>query len=63
MCVYLFFSRGAQGEGVCVLEVIFVRGNNGGMGPISRISFGMYIVYMYIRKGLTYSVLNSFLLR
>lgn len=35
-----FFSRGAQGEGVGVSVVIFVGGNNGGLGSLSSISFG-----------------------
>lgn len=47
MCHYLFFSRGAQGEVVGVSVVIFVGANNGGLGPLSSISFekgGGYIV-------------------
>lgn len=47
---YLFFSRGAQGEGVGVSVVIFVGGNNGGLGSLSSISFGrgggVYSVYI-----------------
>lgn len=46
---YLFFSRGAQGEGMGELVVIFVGENNGGLGPLSSISFGgggVYSVYI-----------------
>lgn len=49
-CVIIFFSRGAQGEGVGVSVVIFVGGNNGGLGPLSSISFekggGVYSLYI-----------------
>lgn len=51
MCHYLFFSRGAQGEVVGVSVVIFVGANNGGLGPLSSISFGGgYILCIYIAK-------------
>lgn len=48
-CVIIFFfSRGAQGEGVGVSVVIFVGGNNGGLGPLSSISLGGGVYSVYI---------------